>query len=235
MIRAVFFDLYNTLVHFSPTVEEIQVKACREVGICVTPRGVLQGYRLADDYFNRENSRSSLSQRSAECRDGFFSHYEQLILKGAGLDVSLALSKRIWELTTRVPKGFATFDDVVASLQSLKVMGLSLGLLSNLHHDIEALSVGLGFGIYLDFSITSHEVGAEKPSPAMFMAALSKVGVNANEAIHVGDQIYSDVGGARSVGIIPILLDRDNCHKDSAEYYRIRSLAEVKGVVTALL
>jgi putative hydrolase of the HAD superfamily len=231
MIKAVFFDFYNTLVRFWPPVEDIQIAACREMGLMATREGIQEGYGAADAFFNQENSRSSLARRSKEGRDQFFARYEQLILKGAGLDVSLDLARRIWELTTLVPKSFVPFDDVVPALKALKGVGLTLGVLSNLDRDMGALAKELGLKPYLDFCITSREVGAEKPHPPIFLAALARAGVSPEEAAHVGDQVHSDVEGARAVGIMPVLLDRESQHLEFAGCRRVRSLGEVKAVV----
>ena len=234
MIKAVFFDFYNTLVRFWPPVEEVQAAVCREMGISVTKEGVQRGYSLADDYFSRENSRSSLARRSEEDRDRFFARYEQMILKGAGLDVTLDLAQRIWQMTTLVPKSFVTFDDVVPALRRLKEEGLILGVLSNLHRDMGSMVRALKLESYLDFCITSREVGAEKPHPPIFLAALDRAGVNPGEAAHVGDQYHSDVQGARAVGITPLLLDRGGWYTDVNNCQKVRSLLEVGPRVAGL-
>ena len=54
MIKAVFFDFYNTVGRFWPPREELQATACGEFGIEVTPDGVDVGYSLADAYMARE-------------------------------------------------------------------------------------------------------------------------------------------------------------------------------------
>ena len=73
----------------------------------------------------------------------------------------------------------------------------------------------------------SADVGAEKPHPPIFLAALQRAGCAPDEALHVGDQYHSDVVGARNVGITPLLLDRTGL-LDPARYDVpvIRSLME---------
>jgi len=70
-------------------------------------------------------------------------------------------------------------------------------------------------------------VGADKPEPAIFLAALERAGVNAAEAVHVGDQYKLDVVGARGVGINPILIDRYDLYPEVSDCPRIRSLTEL--------
>lgn len=233
MIKAVFFDFYNTLVRFWPPVEEIQVAACDELGISVDKESVRQGYTVADDFFNRENARHSLARRSPERRSRFFAEYEQRILRGAGLEVTLDLAQQIWDMTTRIPKDFALFDDVVPALKALKKRGYKLGVLSNLNRDMGPLVQRLALDRYLDFCITSQEAGAEKPHPPIFLAALARAGVAPQEAAHVGDQYHSDVEGARGVGMIPLLLDRDDRHGGHNDCWRIRSLTEIDALLLA--
>jgi len=231
MIKAVFFDFYNTLVRFWPPVEEIQVGACRDMGLVVTAERVRAGYALADVYFNRENARSTLARRSEAQRDEFFARYEQIILQGAGMDVDLTLALRVWKLTTLVPKRFTRFEDTVPALRQLKDAGYALGLLSNLDREMGPLVEELGLAPYLDICITAREVGAEKPHPAIFLAALDRLRLECHEAAHVGDQYHSDVEGARGVGMTPVLLDRQNRHADITDCLRVTSLSQVEAAL----
>ena len=227
MIKAVFFDFYNTLAYFWPPVQEIQASACREVGLSVEKEGILRGYSVADELFSRENHDRPLYLRTEEERNRFFSHYEQLILRGAGLDVSAALAESVWLVCATVPKSFALFGDVAPTLAKLKEMGLATGVLSNLQEDLAPIVAELGLAPHLDVLVTSKEVGAEKPDPRMFDAALQKVGVLPGEAVHVGDQYHSDVRGAEAVGMNAVLLDRGGWHPDKTDCPRVTSLTEL--------
>ncbi len=85
----------------------------------------------------------------------------------------------------------------------------------------------LGIAAYIDFTVTSAEVGADKPQPPIFLKALELAQVKPAEAIHVGDQYQNDVLGARGVGISPILLDRADYYAEITDCPRIRTLTEV--------
>ncbi len=93
---------------------------------------------------------------------------------------------------------------------------------------MNALVHELGIAPYLDFCVYSRAVGADKPDPIIFRAALERAGVKANEAIHVGDQYASDVVGAQGVGIKALLLDRRDRMGNVTDCLRIRSLSEVE-------
>lgn len=57
---------------------------------------------------------------------------------------------------------------------------------------------------YVDALIVSEEVGASKPDPAIFRAALDAVGATPSEVVMIGDSWTADVLGARAAGIRPI-------------------------------
>ncbi len=67
----------------------------------------------------------------------------------------------------------------------------------------------VGLSPYLDGIVTSAEVGARKPDPAIFERALALAGVPASTAMHVGDKPADDVAGARNAGIEPVLIVRE--------------------------
>ena len=227
MIKAVFFDLYGTLAGFYPPRYEIQSQACAGFGIQVTPDGVLRGYALADAYMAEQNAVRPLRQRDRQGMNEFFAEYERRVLEGAGIDVTGQQALEIWRAVRNVPYQLTRFDDVLPTMDLLKSHGLTLGLISNMNRDGNELAENLGLTPYLDFAVTSLEVGAEKPHPPIFLAALDRAGVEPREAMHVGDQPTSDIEGARNVGINPVLLDRDGNHTGIQTCPRIETLMEL--------
>jgi len=227
MIKAIFFDFYNTLISFDPPRQQLQVIACREFGIEVNPKAIPRGYWFADDFMSRENARSPIHRRSPEEERSFWADYEAIILEKAGMEVSKELALRIFTRARQLDRKLILFDDVLPILNTLKNKGMVLGLVSNLNRGLDGHCQELGLTPYMDFALTSSEIGAEKPHPPIFLAALERAGVSASEAIHVGDQYHSDILGAKSVGINPLLLDRDGFWENVEDCPRIRSLAEV--------
>ena len=234
MIEAVFFDLYGTLAGFSPSRYEIQSAASSEFGIEVTEDGVLAGYALADAHMARQNSVRPLRALDPSERDDFFAEYERLVLSGAGVDVGAEQSLEIWRRVRQMPYEMTRFDDVTPTLDLLKMQGLTLGMISNMNQPGDELTERLGLTPYLDFAVTSLEVGAEKPHPPIFRAALDRADVEPDAAVHVGDQITSDVEGARAVGINPVLLDRDGTRADFQGCPRIEGLMELPGILESI-
>ncbi len=231
LIKAVFFDFYNTLGKFHPPREELQAQACGQFGIDVTPHGITIGYSAADAFMAKEVAILPLKDRDRQGVKDFFAEYERLVLDGAGVKVSLDLALRISEKLRQLAYGYALYDDVLPTLGLLKDKELILGLLSNNEADMDKLSRELGLSAYLDFVISSSDVLASKPDPAMFLAGLDNAGVEPQEALHVGDQYISDVKGAQAVGINAVLLDRDGLNKNNKNCVRIERLDQIMELV----
>lgn len=227
MITAVFFDLYGTLAGFRPSRYEIQSEALADFGITVTPDGILRGYYLADAFMSYQNATKPVRSLSREENRVFFAEYERRVLRGAGVEVSQDEAWQIWRRIRKIDYGLALFDDTIPALETCRQMGLTVGLISNMNQSGDELAGSMGLLPYLDFSITSHEVGAEKPSPIIFERALERAGARPEDAVHVGDQLSSDVAGAANAGINPVLLDRDGNHRHYAEQPRIEELSEL--------
>jgi FMN phosphatase YigB (HAD superfamily) len=54
---------------------------------------------------------------------------------------------------------------------------------------------------HLEFCAFSNEVGAPKPDPRIFVAALDRIDTPPERAVHVGDLLRTDVLGARRLGM----------------------------------
>ena len=225
--KAVFLDFYNTLVRFWPPLDEIQQAACSELGLNAPKEGIRRGYVRADEYMSEEGAKRPLAERNEDERDEFFAAYEQIVLRGAGLEVSLQLARDVWKMAIQVPKDFTLFDDVISGLELLRQRNVVTGLISNLRRDMTVLCEQLGLSAYLDFVVTPVEAGAEKPDNRVFLAALERAQVDPAEAVHVGDQYKADAQGARAVGITPVLMDREGWHQHIDDCPRIASLPEL--------
>ncbi|MCY4529117.1 MAG: HAD family hydrolase [Chloroflexi bacterium] len=233
MIRAVLFDVYGTIAGFSPSRYQLQRKACAAFGLGdkITPEGILKGYASADAFMTAENASRPLRLRDKEGRDEFFAEYERLVLKGCGIDVAPDLALLIFDHLKDAPSALTPFDDVVPTLVELRERGLTLGLISNMNMSGVDLLSDLGLSNHVDFAVTSLEARVEKPHPLAFQTALSRAGVEANEAIMVGDQPSSDIVGAAQVGIAPVLIDRDGNYPRYDACPRITTLDQLPPLI----
>lgn len=75
---------------------------------------------------------------------------------------------------------------------------------------VRDLLTDVGLLDHLEFCAFSDEIGVPKPSAKMFAAALSAIGVEPQEAVHVGDLLRTDVDGARGYGMRTIRITAQN-------------------------
>ena len=120
-------------------------------------------------------------------------------------------------------------------MEQLRARGLTVGLVTNMDREGAEIVEGLGLSDHIDLVTTSLEVGAAKPSPVIFRAALAKAGAEAGEAMHVGDQPSSDIEGALGAGMRAVLLDRDRNHPGYTACTRIESLVDLPALVDGLM
>ena len=101
------------------------------------------------------------------------------------------------------------FPENRSVLDQLRAQGYPLGVISN-HHDglLDVLKFH-GPDQVFDSVTSSQEVGAEKPSPAVFERALKRAGCSLDEALHVGNSLRADVEGAQACGLCAVWLNRD--------------------------
>jgi len=233
VIKAVFFDWFNTLAHYDPPREELQSQALQEYGIHVSPQRITPGLLAADkDYFTA-NASYPIRQRSPEEQVEIFTRYQSTVLTEAGInaptepDTLMKIMRRVQQLSQGV--GFVLFDDVIPTMTTLQEQHFKIGLLTNLDRDMKPICRELGIEPYIDLAVTSGEVGVDKPQPPIFLAALQRADVSAAEAVHVGDHYALDVIGARGVGITAILIDRHNVYPEVNDCPRISTLTELAG------
>ncbi len=111
--------------------------------------------------------------------------------------------ERFWEL-----ENWAVFPDVVPAIRRLREQGVRVLALSNATSELLDFLDRLGLSPHMDDRIISAVEGTKKPDPRIFRTALDRAGVEASEAVHVGDMYLEDVLGARGLGIRPFLMDR---------------------------
>jgi HAD superfamily hydrolase (TIGR01549 family) len=227
MIKAVLFDFYNTLASYYPPRENVYINACRELGIEVEAKALFSSLAAADIFYRNENSRSPIEKRNAEEQINFFVEYITTIIGGAGAQISREAALKILAKIREYKWDFKVYDDTLPTLETLKGRELILGLISNVAQDMESTYAKLGLQPFLNFKVTSAEVGYDKPRPEIFLAALKKAAVKPAEALFIGDQYQIDIVGARGVGIKPLLIDRNDYFPDISDCPRIRSLTEI--------
>ena len=125
------------------------------------------------------------------------------------------------------PKLWPLLPGAIETLTTLKARGIKLAVVSNWDSLLRGILDSLEISPLLDAIVLSGEVGVSKPDPEIYRIALSQLGVNANEAVHVGDSQENDLQAAQQVGIRTILIDPSGQKPGS-----VRELKEVLGLLT---
>lgn len=203
-IRAVGFDLFNTLITVEPHALEHAVstltRSLQEEGLVVEP----EAFRTAH--------RQAALQHIAETRlDGRETHNRFWI--------STALQQLGWEVEPYDPRiaravevyfgAFIEFCHLIPGtremLAALKEC-YPLGLLSNFTHPSAARAILDGVGITACFQVVliSGEVGYRKPHASVFQLLVEKLGVAPEQLLYVGDDPEPDIDGACNAGLRPV-------------------------------
>ena len=157
MIKAVFFDWFNTLARYEPPREKLHGQALREFGIELSPEKILPGLLAADRYFFEENASSPVERREPKKRAEVYMRYYNMMLTRAGVKADQELLVKIMKKVEQLFKEatFVLFDDVLATIEMLKERKLILGLLTNATKNLISIHRKLGLEAYLDFAVTS--------------------------------------------------------------------------------
>ena len=87
----------------------------------------------------------------------------------------------------------------------------------------------------LPVRVYSCDVKFRKPSREIFNIALEQAGLTAAETLYIGDSIAADIRGANAAGLISVLKDPDDAHKNASTgaAHRIHQLADLTGIIEA--
>ena len=231
MLRAVFFDVGNTLVYPHPSVSEVCRQILAEEGH-VHDLGAIDALMPLVDAFYEDRYRSddTFWTDEVETSQVWIGMYSLLCRELGIEDEAERIALRVYDEFGRADR-WRAYDDVIPAFLRLRDRGLALGLISNWDKRLTGLMEGMGISTLLDTIVSSAEVGLHKPDPRIFELACERLGVRPDECAHVGDHQYADILGARTVGMLPILIDR---HADEACSREESAIFTLDGIETAL-
>ncbi len=116
------------------------------------------------------------------------------------------------------------------ALAALQAAGVRLAVVSNWDISLVPVLERLGVADRFEAVLHSAGVGASKPDPKLFEAALEQLGLPADAVLHVGDDPVNDIEGAARAGVRAILIDRRGRHRSTDA---IASLEELAPLVSA--
>lgn len=220
-LRAVLFDVDFTLCRPGP-----ELSAERYARIAAR-HGVFVDVNRYDDA--REAAALNLKRHPELLHDDTIWHrFTEEIFVGMGGPEEIASDcateiEQGWE----VSENFELFEDALPVLEELRGSNLRIGLVSNGIRDLKEFVVH--HRLEVDAAVGSRAHGRVKPHPTIFQAALELLGVDARDAVMVGDSLEEDVEGARALGMRAILIDREERHPEVEE-----RLTDLYGLPAAL-
>ena len=196
MIKAVIFDLDNTLYNFDAA-NEFGIRA---LAAYTEPVFGWDYPKMKDLY---EESREKLTERMGDVGSA---HNRLLRFQNLLEEKKLPLHPHALEMAKAYWRG--VLDNMALSpgareiMEELRRMGVRIGLGTDMtaYMQYEKL-IRLGLMEYMDFIVSSEEAGTDKPGNAFFMLCAQKAGCLPGECLFIGDNIVRDYGGAAAAGM----------------------------------
>jgi putative hydrolase of the HAD superfamily len=200
-VTTVFLDALGTLVWLEPPAPRLR-RLLAEQGHDVTEERAAAAFAAEISYYLDHHLEGSDPAALDELRDRC-ARIVADVLDLPALDHAEARRAMLGAL------GFEPYPEVAGVLRELRVRGHALVVVSNWDCSLPGWLEGAGLRDLLDDVVSSAAVGAAKPDPAIFAAALERADARPEDAVHVGDSLEKDVAGARAAGIRPVLVYRD--------------------------
>ncbi|HYR28369.1 MAG TPA: HAD family hydrolase [Thermoanaerobaculia bacterium] len=208
MIRAVAFDLWETLITDTPALsreqERLRLTRMEEIlsayGYAALADRIEHAYRAL---WHRCHELYWSNDRDVPCRRQIEHFLEELELKIDDETTLQALEDAYAHAAVEVPP--ALVDGAAETLDALKSRGLRIGMISNTGrtpgYALRRVLEQLGLAPSIDVMVFSNEHGFCKPETSIFEELRSGLGVAYSEMAFIGDNLYVDVHGAQRVGM----------------------------------
>lgn len=207
MIKAIFFDLDNTLCD-SDTAWDIATgetfQLLHKYKPEVSEKVITKAWTTVHQKLFQQLNAGKGSM--AELRDSRFQH----LFKELGLPQGTITEELNDFLSSRYLTSLRLYEDV-SVLEALHTY--HVGIVTNGAHDNHTDSQfskvqRLGLSKRIQSLTISDEVGVRKPNTKVFTVACERAGVSPKEVLFVGDSIKNDIVGANRVGMTSVLIDR---------------------------
>jgi putative hydrolase of the HAD superfamily len=192
MMRAVCFDLFNTLVNVGSVPAHIGGTTAELLGVEASAW-----------------NQACFSDEHDVCRPT--SHFEVIRTLAHGLDPQIPLA-RIEEATRQRQARFdyalttQVSPDVIDTLRKLREQGYRIALISNASTaEVQAWPESPLSSLF-DVSVFSCHVGMKKPDPAIYHYTAGQLGVDTRHCVFVGDGGSDEHHGAHASGMVPLWL-----------------------------
>lgn len=220
MIRAVLFDLDDTLFDHTTAARSAVVRWASERGLAGEEEALSTQWRtLSDRHYRRYQARElTFEEQGRERVREFFSQD----FEDAEADDAFNGYR------THYRADWRAFPDARPTIERLRGDGVVLGVLTNGAREQQALKIEqVGLADLRMPLFASSDFPAGKPDPRTFLGACEELGLPPEQVTMVGDSLPIDVEGALAAGLAAVLLDRFDAHPDHGGE-RIRSLHDLR-------
>ncbi|MEW6059653.1 MAG: HAD-IA family hydrolase [Actinomycetota bacterium] len=224
---AVIFDLFGTLVYEFPRADWDRwfVRSAEALGIDAVA-------------FRREWEATSVQRQTGRLGDAEANIRE--LCRRVGVDpspdqVAAALEVRM----VMYKRWFVPTPGTIDTLRWLRARRVPTALISQCAPDTPPLWRASPLAELVDVEVFSSEVGLRKPDPAIYLHACRGLGVAPDVCLYIGDGSYSELSGAKAVGMTAVLVldpevEPGGIARSEADEWtgeRITSIAEVPGLL----
>ncbi|MBR2328081.1 MAG: HAD family hydrolase [Clostridia bacterium] len=219
--KAIFFDRDGTLTYFDESKEKWRDNIIEEW----SGKTFQLPYEKMMKLFNMASEGKKPWYKTLYDERNFFKRYYKFLLVEEGVVVNIEeraeiLFNELWCNGDR-----KLFPETIAVLEYFKSKGYKIGVISDTSPSLEYTLQQLGIAKYFTSFTASSLVGAGKPSPIIFNAALTAQGVTAEESIYV-DDYKPEADGAREQGFTSFWLDRDGSNDNKWKITNLKQLIE---------
>lgn len=202
MIKAVIFDLDNTLCNTTDVIEDALRSTFVQHLIYFPDKNIDNLVSLNIKIFENLIADPYMSLSSATIRV-WFEVFEQMQIKPS-LKVILRLIEYV---RAEVNKRVRLINGALEVISYLKSKNIKVGVLTNgIFIDQASKLINLKVDKFVDYLVTSDMCATDKPDPKIFQYLLNKMGVLSNQTLMIGDDIVEDIKGAHDVGIKTLYL-----------------------------
>lgn len=189
MIKAITFDLDNTLIDFMKMKRLASDNAAR----AMVKAGLKMGVKKAKDELFETYLKEGIESNTAF--EKFLKKHRQNTEKILAAGVNAYLSSKMHNMGISYP-------DVKPALKKLKRAGYRLAIVTDAPR-LKAFQRldAMGIADYFDAVVGLEDTGRPKPSSYPFRKALKLLKTKPKEAMHVGDWPDRDIKGAKSLGM----------------------------------